>query len=1651
MMWCSGNVTTWCVVLVTELLLAVLCNQSDCVFAAKLLPPHPVPVVMDLSDLKVQMLKSQLLARNKDVRGSKAVLVERLRVILQEEGVDIGGFVSRMLGTNVDGPGVEAQVDEVHLGRVGATGSSSPPQVDGSSKLVPRAVDTGSAPVRSDREGFVTASQGVEDPMAARDALIQHDACHEVDIRPEDSISQVVRSSLSGRGSRVSGSLASLKAQEEANRAALRVKMKFLKERQTLERHEHELKLKKEEIQLQEAMERSQAREAALTSSRMGSAMFGAVERSTTLRKMPEPSSLVSKEQVASRRQGVQPVHQSSPRSAELGSLEPGVRAVSQGAVSERNDPQGDLMRKLLTSSLLPKPDIPVFSGDVTQFHQFLRAFDGRVGNIVTSEEDRLYYLEQFTAGTPRDIVRGCMFMKVGGYQEARRLLTKRYGNPDKVSDSFIDRLMRRPLVKADDVDELDRLAVELRTCHNAVSSLMGTSHELDHPKTMRKILEKLPFAIQEKWRRKVDSLAEVDERPAVFSDLVSLVEVEARIASNAAFGRQAFLKKEKPRVEKPRETRTRCNYAASRDTESRKETCVLCKRTHTLDGCPTFAKKSLSEREEFVRQQALCFGCLKPGHRSKWCRSRLVCTVCGKRHPSVLHRYQVGTVSQVDQLRGPVGEAPLPQAAVNVVSAGSGGEVAMKMPIIPVKVRHREGPVVETYAFLDSGSSSTFCSQALLDKLKVPASVKTRLSVTTMAKDPLNVWTAAVEGLVMSDMDENDDIHLPVVFSLDSIPVSKEEVCRLEDITDWPYLHDVVPEDIDAEVGLLVGINVPSALEPVDFIPSRGGGPFAVRTRLGWVVNGPVRNKRWTQMRSTANRIQVEIQQLQLDSDNLASEERGWSVEDHQWLRKVEEGLKMSDGHYELPLPRKSKLPLPDNREVALRRLQSLKKRFDDKEFADKYVNFMNNMFEKGHAEKVPDEDLSRSDGKVSYIPHHGVYGQKPGKIRVVFDCSSAFQGVSLNDSLLQGPDLTTPLFDVLLRFRQEQVAFVGDVESMYYQVRVPQEDRDTLRFFWWPDGNTTLSPEMYRMTVHPFGARSSPSIANYALKRTAEDCGDEYSLVTKQTVEQNFYVDDCLKSVNSVEGAIEVVRELRDLCQRGGFRLTKFVSNSREVLQSIPSDERGKQVRDLALDEDLPAERALGVQWLVEPDVISFAVSRVPEKPCTRRGMLSVIGSVYDPLGMGAPFVLHGRLILQELTRRKFGWDDAAPDDLAAKWTEWLEDIPLLSEACLPRCLKPEGFGSVTSCEIHHFSDASTKGYGVVSYLRFTNDRGEVHCAFVFGKTRLTPLKGMTIPRLELSAAVLAARADVILRRALLITIDRSVFWTDSTTVIRYIRNEHTRFHTFVANRIAVVRDASSPGQWRYVNSAENPADDASRGQSGAAFVTNERWFNGPRFLWKESSMWPLSPSGLDQDLEEDPELKRTVRTALTTADPDLLSAFFQHYSSWHRLQRAVAWILRVKSKLKEKTKKRSTSPHHGVTSACGSGIRRLTVADLRDAELAIFRYVQKTSFAQECATLEVSGCVRSGSSLAPLDPVFVNGLIRVGGRLTNTPLSESQKHPVILPKCHHVVDLIVQQVHEQVGHAGREHVLAELRSQVWVLKSSSAVRRVLSRCLG
>ncbi|XP_068234321.1 uncharacterized protein [Palaemon carinicauda] len=351
--------------------------------------------------------------------------------------------------------------------------------------------------------------------------------------------------------------------------------------------------------------------------------------------------------------------------------------------------------------------------------------------------------------------------------------------------------------------------------------------------------------------------------------------------------------------------------------------------------------------------------------------------------------------------------------------------------------------------------------------------------------------------------------------------------------------------------------------------------------------------------------------------------------------------------------------------------------------------------------------------------------------------------------------------------------------------------------------------------MGVHIFGAVSSPSIANYALRAAADHARDKYDPDVEHTIKTNFYVDDYLKSVPSEEQALRLVKDVTAALKERGFRLTKFVSNSKLVLKSIPQEERSKDLQTCDLDYDeLHAERALGLQWNIENYYFTFSASLDP-KPFTRRGILSTVCSLYDPLGFVAPFLLPAKRILREVCQdSSLGWDDVIPEKYLKPWRRWLDDLPILSNLKIPRCVKPKEFGTVTSTQLHMFSDASNEGYGAAAYIRLSDNSGRISTALLMGKSRVCPVKATTIPRLELTAAVVSINLAQHILKELQITVDQTFYHTDSTTVLHYIFNDRKRFPIFVANRVKVIKDFSENTQWRYVQSKENPADIASRG---------------------------------------------------------------------------------------------------------------------------------------------------------------------------------------------------------------------------------------------
>ena len=1172
--------------------------------------------------------------------------------------------------------------------------------------------------------------------------------------------------------------------------------------------------------------------------------------------------------------------------------------------------------------------------------------------------------------------------------------------------------------------------------------------------------------------------------------------------------------------------------------TPPQTKTCPMCSKSHVLDNCDEFVKKKHEERLAFIQSKELCFGCLCKGHISKDCHKRLTCKTCGKLHPTSLHYNKMDAKepkgpAEAGAMESRIETETNPNQAISNCSSvchsvGERSSVTNSL-IVPVWLHHKDTPQKEVmvYALVDDASDTTFIKAKTLCDLGLKGT-EVKLNLFTMlGKEEISV--EKLTGLVVKRVDKRVEIELPKTYSRARIPFRRNQIPRPEVASEWPHLVKIAdkihPYQTDIDVGILIGCNCPRAIKPREVILGKGDDPYAVRTLLGWGIIGPVvpqedvgGDGEEEAEAATCNRImtheicndtprslnffpKMQIKEeinpyavktmFETDFSERHSTEQALSQEDRKFLTIVEDGIHQCEsGHYEMPLPLKNPSPpLLNNREVALRRLSQLKKRFEsNKKYKEDYVAFMESMIQSGYAERVPSKecllrkntkncqlnpgDDSKNQGnrhqdkKVWYIPHHGVYHpKKPNKIRVVFDCSSEFKGETLNSHLLQGPDLTNNLVGVLLRFRQEPVAFMCDIESMFHQVGVTEECRDLLRFLWWEDSDLSKDPAEFRMTVHLFGATSSPGCANYALKASANDNEAELGSAPANFIRKEFYVDDGLKSVASVEEAVTLIKGAKEMCRRGGFNLHKFVSNSKDVIEPIPVTDRAEGIKNIDLDhEALPMERALGVQWCVENDSFQFRIT-LKDRPLTRRGILSTVSSIYDPLGLAAPLLLEGKKILQELCRGKTDWDDPVPESIRMMWQKWRKELHVLEQLSIPRCYKPANFGDIISAELHHFSDASTQGYGQCSYLRLKNDQGQIHCSFVIGKARVTPLKPITVPRLELTAAVVSVKTSEQLQRELEHEEVREVFWTDSKVVLGYIANETRRFHIFVANRVQQIQDCTSPNQWHYVDTKLNPADHASRGLSAQGLLESN-WITGPAFLWKEESQWHTPSSSEKQEMlqlsDDDPEIKKSISLATNVEEPfaNLLSRL-DYFSDFHRAKRAIALCRSYVQKLKERTSHKSPSNTAKTSNS-------ITVEAMEQAESHIIKAVQASYFEEEIKVLtstqkeenpkdrpsnsERKSSLKSCSPLFKLDPfVDCSGILRVGGRLKRASMPDNVKFPVVLPRKSHITDLVIKHCHDQVEHQGRGMTLSEVRSKgFWVIGGSAAVAKCISNCV-
>ena len=1349
-----------------------------------------------------------------------------------------------------------------------------------------------------------------------------------------------------------------------------------------------------------------------------------------------------------------------------------------RSGISPRIDPATtndvlSLIASMREESNISNTDTVTFNGDPKEYFAFMRFFNSKVGRRRISSQDKLLQLIKMCVGPAYESVKNYVIYDNHDYafQAAMQKLEDRFGRQDIIVESVVRELVEGPPIPSGDVAAFQNFADKVHNCTlilnawNRIEAIGGYEY-------LERIFTRLPPALQDTYVRKAGT------EPPSYHHLADFIQFQAHqqntfwSRAKARFARECNMPQPIPRKRVSRIA----TFAVQNETDISKYPCMDCNSDHPVHRCNEFRSWSSESRRKFVDSHRLCWNCLR-SHFASDCTSQSRCRQChGKHHTLLCDSFSSNArnklmfnqrpIPRPRHLARPGGKELGSSKKLTDVSNSSNGAgnrgssvfaslqsndncSKLRLQVVPVKV----SPVgtrrsMWCYAFLDQGATRSLCTKDLLRKLGISSGEPETSVFTTLGHH--DIHNGYRVDLRVQGRGVSHEYQLNDVFALDALPDVRDSIPDTGAVKFHPHLDglDFTPLQCQ-DIHMLIAGDV-LYQDPVEDVRlGSPGTPTAYKTIFGWTLFGPDETKISAGHRDSVNF--VAISPLTLDNGTICSScghegeknpfQTELSLDDQRALDTLEASVTKLGDRLQIGMPWKDEsTTFPNNYPLAFKRLMSLRKRFNrDPVLKEKYTAKVNELLDNQYAEIVPECELAVTP-LVNFLPHHST-GQK---FRMVFDCSADFEGTSLNKKLLSGPNLNNNILGVLMRFREHPVAFTADIKQMFLRILVPPVDRDKMRFLWFND-DLTQTVQM-RMRSHVFGATSSPCVAAYALKSVARNNLSGASESTRNVINQSFYVDDCLHSVTSVSEARVVISELISLLNSGGFELTKFASNKEAALEGLPNEKRASLMRLLPL-EDSPTQRTLGISWNTVNDCFEVTV-RVTNQPRTRRGMLSQVGQVFDPLGFLQPFLLPAKRILQDLCHLGYGWDTRVPDSYRQKWDEWVGSLYKLNELVLQRCYKTDQF-ETSRIELHCFCDSSEIGYGAVVYLRQLNTRGESEIQFVRGSSRVTPKRFVTIPRLELMAAVLAIELVKGVHSELSLTIDQTYYWSDSMTVIRIINNSSTRFKTFIANRLAIIRSSSKPSQWQYVESEQNSADLASRGILPNDIDKSSMWVDGPDFLRKMVGPWP-DRSLFEGDVELHPALEREVKINAITCDDNIskhasLYDLICHYSTFERVRRAFGWMLRFKAYLMHKWKN---------TPSFQSG--PLSVDELDEANINICKLVQKRHFSNVINVLKIesnnaSKCinVKAFPEVFRLNPFLDNGILRVGGRLMHSRLSRDKRHPIILPADDHFTELIIDFYHRRDGHCGTAQVLAAVRQIYWVMRGQAVARRVIRRC--
>lgn len=1244
---------------------------------------------------------------------------------------------------------------------------------------------------------------------------------------------------------------------------------------------------------------------------------------------------------------------------------------------------------------ILPEIKIPIFNGGYESWANFQEIFKKVIhNNSNLSCTEKMNYLKSHVRGEAGYLIKH-LHIQGENYQPAWQLLESRYKNTRRTVSSYIGKILDIPNTAGNNSSSIKKLHDQISECLGALKNYGIDTVSWD-PIIAEIIFRKMDPETKNVYEQSIQNTQELQN----LSDILKFL--------NKRF--QTLELVETANIKK-----------VSSPTDGHKiKICSYCKKDHNIFSCQLFKAQSSYERLKIIRNNNLCPKCILHKTTDK-CYSKNKCYICNKDHHTMLHvernnynSRQNGNNSRSNNMQNKEEKS---RTANHYGESNNSALLATAM----VEITSYMGANCTLRVLIDQGSQSSFISEEAADILAYPRQ-QIKVEVTGVGNREPIISKSKIEVEIRPRYKSNYYLSatLLVLPKLTKTIPHQELKNSVRDNFSNKLLADPM-FDTPSQVDIILGAEEYSKII-LSGIFKTEEGVLGQNTKLGWILSGIIKS-------NTPNNLHLNV----AVSDNQVDEQlkKFWEIEEvssekefideeiqcEEYYNKTT--MRNADGSYTVSIPFKYPKPdLGESKSRAMCRLFQLEKRFfKDDNLRTKYIQFMDEYKNLGHMSIVPKQEEYNTK---YYIPHQAVLKetQTDVKIRVVFDAScKSSKFISLNDVMCTGPRLQQDLFDIVLRWRKYPVVISADIEKMYRQIKISAEDKLYHRILWRNHNKEQIRE--YELNTVTYGTTSAPYLAIRTLNQLATDVAHKYPNISNKIL-TDFYVDDFLSGANCIIEAQDLVKSISHVLSLGGFNITKWSSNYDQVLEVVPSDKTERTNFHICENE---MKKSLGILWSPTEDNFQLKINFCKTKRLTKRYMLSEISKIFDPLGWVSPVTIKAKLYMQELWIEKLKWDEKVPEKLSCKWDmlkKQLEEIETIKVS--------RWFHFQLDLELHGFSDASERAYGAVVYAKtIHNNETKIH--LLCSKSKVAPIKSkLTIPKLELCAALLLAKLMKRVETALNVQVNIKKFaWTDSMVVIGWIKGDSSRWKSFISNRIKEIKSLFPESKWYHVKSEDNPADAVSRGVDTQKLKQMMLWWHGPDFLQQKEYL-----NDCDELRVEVEHVKACHQIFINHNEEDITLRFSRLFT----MLRVLSYCFRFINIIRKENENTGTSINRD---------------EIKQALQKIIKYVQSIYYAKEMAKLQKKEEISNKSNILTLNPfIDKNGIIRVGGRLENAILSYEEKHPMIIPYEHHITKLIVRDAHERVMHGGLSSTLAYIRRVYWIPNVKKAIKAEINKCV-